>query len=193
MVSRFTVTLGVLSFYSLNRRFKEFTLCEKLKDCEDPVCQSKMDLFKNAVKFTRTRNMKDETATGAMKVDCPVDKDTLGYNSWTLLHTLAAHFPDKPSSEQQSYAHLFFKSLAFLYPCKVCALDFQDSIRNNEPITTSRKELSLWVCRLHNEVNSKLGKESFPCDITLLDERWRKSGSKSCNVTEMTEDADEDD
>ena len=37
----------------------------------------------------------------------------------------------------------------------------------------------LWCCRLHNEVNEKLGKPPVPCDVKALDLRWRK-GPGSC-------------
>lgn len=45
----------------------------------------------------------------------------------------------------------------------------------------SREEFSLWCCRLHNEVNEKLGYESThsECDLAALDLRW-KVGRKAC-------------
>lgn len=40
-----------------------------------------------------------------------------------------------------------------------------------EPVQVgSRKKLSEWLCRRHNEVNEKLGKEQFDC--TKVFERW---------------------
>jgi FAD-linked sulfhydryl oxidase len=48
-----------------------------------------------------------------------------------------------------------------------------------EPIRVgSRKKLSEWLCRQHNKVNERLGKESFDCTLVL--ERWLH-GSKECN------------
>lgn len=43
----------------------------------------------------------------------------------------------------------------------------------------SRESLSLWLCARHNEVNDKLGKETFPCVLKELDKRWLK-GDASC-------------
>jgi len=37
--------------------------------------------------------------------------------------------------------------------------------------------LSLWLCRQHNEVSEKLGKETFPCVMEKLDKRWLKGDS----------------
>ena len=30
----------------------------------------------------------------------------------------------------------------------------------------------MWCCRLHNEVNAKLGLPVWPCVLADLDERW---------------------
>lgn len=32
---------------------------------------------------------------------CPVDKDELGRSTWNLLHTMAAYYPEKPSTEEK--------------------------------------------------------------------------------------------
>lgn len=49
----------------------------------------------------------------------------------------------------------------------------------NEPIQASNQQsLAQWLCRMHNKVNSKLGKPTFDC--RLVNERWRdgwKDGS----------------
>jgi hypothetical protein len=46
--------------------------------------------------------------------------------------------------------------------------------------TSSRKELSTWICEQHNLVNQKLGKPLYSCDMETLDERWRKSTKEEC-------------
>lgn len=51
-------------------------------------------------------------------------------------------------------------------------------ICRNQPDTRTRACFTQWLCRLHNEVNRKLGKPDFNC--SLVDERWRdgwKDGS----------------
>lgn len=51
-------------------------------------------------------------------------------------------------------------------------------ICRNQPDTRTRARFSQWLCRLHNEVNRKLGKPDFDC--SQVDERWRdgwKDGS----------------
>jgi mitochondrial FAD-linked sulfhydryl oxidase len=176
------VSVTVLS-YAVDKDVRSSSLMQGKKsgdplDCEDPVCKSKIDLFKNAMgqrAVARTAKKKPAAVDA-----CPVDKDELGRGTWALLHTMAAYYPDKPSTEQKVYAELMFKSLASLYPCKICAAHMQECIAAKPPRTDSRTELCLWVCELHNEVNVVLGKEVMPCSIEALDSRWRY-GSKENN------------
>lgn len=41
---------------------------------------------------------------------------------------------------------------------------------NSPPAVESRQEFSQWMCRLHNEVNQRLGKKMFDC--SKVDQRW---------------------
>ena len=115
------ILLG-LSVTAIQRKSVEAASLDPFS-CEDPVCKSKMDMFSTAMKaHAKSRggsviNEKEELEA----LECPVDKDELGKQSWTLLHTMAAYFPEKPKAEQSLYAEIYFKSLAALYPCKVCA------------------------------------------------------------------------
>ncbi|KEZ43597.1 hypothetical protein SAPIO_CDS4524 [Scedosporium apiospermum] len=103
--------------------------------------------------------------------DCPPDVETLGRSSWTVLHSIAAAYPETPSTSQQSdllgFVHLFAK----LYPCWTCAEDFQTYIARTRPQVGSRSEFGLWLCDAHNDVNKKLGKPVFDC--SLWEQRWR--------------------
>lgn len=110
--------------------------------------------------------------------ECPVDREELGRSSWKLLHTMAAYYPDKPTSEEQRDMKQFFSLFARFYPCRDCADDLQEKLKREPPPTQNRSVLSQWLCQVHNEVNVKLGKPQFDC--TLLDQRWKdgwKDGS----------------
>jgi len=57
----------------------------------------------------------------------------LGRSTWTLLHTMAARFPDEPTAEQQDDLRDFVYLLSRLYPCGQCADEFQKILRDHPP------------------------------------------------------------
>ncbi|KAF3059012.1 FAD-linked sulfhydryl oxidase ALR [Trichoderma lentiforme] len=109
--------------------------------------------------------------TSGPPADCPPDVETLGRSTWTLLHSIAASYPELPSQGQKSDLLSFVGLFSKLYPCWVCAEDFQGYMARQKPQVNSRDEFSQWLCRAHNDVNRKLGKPEFDC--SKWDERWR--------------------
>lgn len=103
--------------------------------------------------------------------DCPPDVEALGRSSWTLLHSITASYPVSPSPTEQSNVKQFLGLFGKLYPCWVCAEDFQDWMRENRVRAESREEFGRWMCEAHNGVNRKLGKREFDC--SKWEERWR--------------------
>lgn len=109
--------------------------------------------------------------------DCPPDVEQLGNASWTLLHSLTASYPEQPSPSHQAKTSTFLHLFSQLYPCWVCAEDFQNWMVDpqNDPEKSgalkSQEGFGRWMCRAHNAVNVKLGKEEFNCD--LWRERWK--------------------
>ncbi|KAI5859897.1 thiamine diphosphate-binding protein [Durotheca rogersii] len=97
--------------------------------------------------------------------DCPADVEALGRSTWTLLHSIAATYPEAPNAAQQSDLDSFMRAFSRLYPCWVCAEDFQRYMAK-EPIRLgSRDEFGKWLCEAHNAVNVKLGKDTFDCSL----------------------------
>ena len=177
-------------------------------DCHNPVCGSKTDMFKAAMSgrggaFGGAAGAKRQAgsaasggspssasaagaaAAGAAAADaaaalpCPVDREELGRQSWTLLHTMAAYYPNKPTAEDKTHAKTFMGALSRLYPCTHCAHGIREAIKESPVDADSREGLSVWMCRLHNRVNEELGKPTFSCTLSKLDARWR-TGRPEC-------------
>eukprot|EP00898_Chlorokybus_atmophyticus_P001282 jgi/Chlat1/2154/Chrsp17S02731 len=103
-------------------------------------------------------------------LDAPT-KEELGRSTWTLLHTLAAQFPERPTKQQQRDAKELITVLSRIYPCGDCARHFQQILKNDPPVVSSGFELAQWLCRVHNVVNRSLNKPQFNCQ--RVDARWR--------------------
>ncbi len=109
-------------------------------------------------------------APPASRQECPLDSEELGRRTWSLLHTMAAYYPEVPSAGEQREMRALFSSLGRFYPCSYCARDLRASLAERPPAVASRASLTAWLCGLHNGVNERLGKEPFDC--ARLDERW---------------------
>mmetsp|Transcript_23037 Transcript_23037/g.63985 ORF Transcript_23037/g.63985 Transcript_23037/m.63985 type:complete len:229 (+) Transcript_23037:244-930(+) len=102
----------------------------------------------------------------------PVSREELGRATWTLLHTTAAQFPDRPTRRQQKDARELVRVLSRTYPCAECSKHFQEIIKYDPPETRSGAEFQMWMCRFHNTVNKSIGKPVFNCESMAY--RWGK-------------------
>lgn len=143
--------------------------------CSDPACTARISLLKGLSARAASSNFQEAPEGGT----CPPDKDELGRAAWTLMHTVAAYYPEEPSALERFAAYAFFGGLVALYPCSHCREGYAADFEADPPRTDSREELSLWVCRQHNLVNERLGKSRFTCTMEHLDERWR-TGRPEC-------------
>ncbi|KAM9971596.1 hypothetical protein ACTFIW_011578 [Dictyostelium discoideum] len=95
----------------------------------------------------------------------------LGNSGWTLLHTIAAYYPEKPSEKKKQDIKEFLQSFSKVYPCNVCAKDFREIMKETPPTLDSQNDFALWLCNAHNNVNLQLGKPTFDCN--LINKRWK--------------------
>ncbi|XP_056642516.1 FAD-linked sulfhydryl oxidase ALR [Diorhabda carinulata] len=134
-------------------------------------CSRFSDYVKSATKKSKENSQKNGNEEKPIREDCPLDKDGLGNKSWGLLHTMAAKYPTKPTLQDECSMKEFFAHFARFYPCDHCAKDLRDELKIDPPQTKSQDELSQWLCKLHNKINVKIGKEIFDC--SKVNERWR--------------------
>ncbi|KAI0012361.1 ERV/ALR sulfhydryl oxidase domain-containing protein [Xylariaceae sp. FL0662B] len=111
------------------------------------------------------------SASSQQADDCPPDVEALGRSTWTLLHSIAATYPKRPSAAEQSDLKNFMATFSRLYPCWTCAKDFQRYMEREHIKVGNRDEFGQWLCEAHNAVNKKIGKETFDC--SRWEERWR--------------------
>lgn len=57
----------------------------------------------------------------AARYGCPENKDTLGRAGWSLLHTQAAYYPEKPEEETKRDMRHYLDLFAKFYPCDYCS------------------------------------------------------------------------
>jgi hypothetical protein len=102
----------------------------------------------------------------------PPDPDAIGRAGWTILHTTAAAFPHRPTSEQQQNFRDFIRSWSQVYPCSVCAYHMRQVLQTRPIVVTNKLEASRFVCELHNSVNEILDKPKFSCDPNTVLRAW---------------------
>ena len=101
---------------------------------------------------------------------CPLDREALGRHTWGYLHTMAAYWTETPSQKQSNSMKQFIRTFSKTYPCEDCAYALREWMREHPPKVGSQEELSRWFCQAHNEVNERLGKKLFDCN--LVGQRW---------------------
>ena len=97
---------------------------------------------------------------------------------WHFIHTVSFNYPVKPTCADKKYYKNFIMSLKYVLPCHYC----RDNLINNLkvlPLTCidlkNRDAFSRWVFKLHELVNTMLGKKSGLryCDIRDRYEHFR--------------------
>jgi FAD-linked sulfhydryl oxidase len=132
---------------------------EEEEDCEP--CQA-LKMFKKALPLaqqtqhtqaqqTQTQQTKQtqhpttpqtQTTTPQFKstalLEAPPDLQELGRSTWTLLHTIAAYYPERPSDAKKESVGSFITDISKIFPCHECASDFQQVLQDSPPKLDNR-------------------------------------------------------
>ena len=90
-------------------------------------------------------------------------KQEIGRNTWSLLHSIAASYPNEPTKEDKQQITNFLYGLANLFPCKICGNHLLRMLNKEGIHADSREELVNYMCKIHNIVNKVLNKPHFDC------------------------------
>ena len=127
-------------------------------DCDRPACDDTKSALSAAlerigrassssstsgektVKSSQVKGMSSDTTTFTAANDasvgynaCPPTRDEIGTSTWSLLHSMAAWYPNNPTPEDRHSISSFMTALAKFYPCTWCATDFQKNIELSPP------------------------------------------------------------
>jgi hypothetical protein len=82
---------------------------------------------------------------------------------WHVLHTISFNYPKHPTAEQKRHYREFINNLQHILPCGKCRTNLPNNLKV-VPLTDyalrSRRQFSRWMYRLHEQINTMLGKTS---------------------------------
>eukprot|EP00922_Rhytidocystis_sp_ex-Travisia-forbesii_P018213 GHVS01027095.1.p1 GENE.GHVS01027095.1~~GHVS01027095.1.p1 ORF type:complete len:221 (+),score=45.65 GHVS01027095.1:266-928(+) len=87
---------------------------------------------------------------------------------------------DLPLDRLRSIAWVW--ACMYTYPCHICRESVLEMVKGNPPndfaASGTNREMSLWMCKLHNEVNAELGKRRYSCNATELLRRYGQENGR---------------
>lgn len=140
-------------------------------DKDGKPCRTCNTLLDFQMATGKAPSSKPAVAKPKQEMELPPDVEKIGRSSWTLLHSIAATYPENPNTKQQQDLKQFLNLFGNFYPCWFCADDFKGYITKNEPKVATQDDFGKWLCDAHNEVNRKLGKPIFDCKFWK--KRWK--------------------
>ena len=111
--------------------------------------------------------------------------DVWGPPFWHFLHIISFNYATVPTEKQKKDFYNYFKSLENILPCKYCRENYSKNLKSthfSKQVFKNRDSLSHWVYKLHNHINSMLGKK---CNLSYKDVQNRYENYRArCNLIE---------
>ena len=104
-------------------------------DCSVPACDSSKEALEKSFRYLAARSKgsvssSSSTATATASASasasaaaapvCPLGRESLGYFTWSVLHSVAANFPEKADQREREAGSSLVRSMSVLYPCVDC-------------------------------------------------------------------------
>lgn len=98
-----------------------------------------------------------------MKKEIIITPKIWGPYLWNFLHYLSYNLFDNLDFNQKKQIFLFFISLEYIIPCKICKTHYKIYLRENmiNEEKINKSYLIKWVCDLHNNINKRLNKKEY--------------------------------
>lgn len=128
---------------------------------------------KKTQKKKRNRNRKQRFTRKDYKSKDGMLTSVWGPGLWHFLHVISFNYPIEPTEEHKQQYYDFMKQLEFILPCRYCRDNYKKNIRDvplNKSVFRSRDTFSRYVYRLHEHINTMLGKTS---NLSFQDVRER--------------------
>lgn len=106
---------------------------------------------------------------------------------WHFLHLMSFNYPVHPTKEDKHHYREFICSLRYILPCRYCRQNLKKNLKML-PLTNAdlknRDRFSRWVYKLHELVNTMLGKTSGLkfCDVRERYEHFRSRCTQDSKV-----------
>ena len=84
-----------------------------------------------------------------------------GPHQWHMLHTIAIAYPDKPDEERKKSILGYLHSMCENLPCPGCSHHCSNYLQLNPPRVGSNESFFAYTVDFHNEVNTRLQKETW--------------------------------
>ncbi len=108
---------------------------------------------KNTYKIKINKNKKKTKILG---------KNVWGPKAWHMMHSFAIHPESELSEDEIEEYYMFYKTVAYIIPCKICKAHYKDIFDIHNRFIKSgltRQKLQKWVWNTHNIVNRRLNKK----------------------------------
>ena len=111
---------------------------------------------------------------------------------WHYLQVMSFNYPVKPTSNDKKYYRNFICNLRNILPCRYCRINLRKNLKML-PLTNgdlkNRDKFSRWVFKLHELINTMLGKNSGLkfCDVRERYEHFRSRCTQEDKVVSNKE------